>query len=122
MPSGFSGIGVAAVHQVAGVFQQRAEFAARMQHAEVDRGEATALQQRDGERVAQRELHQRGRRRREIVRASLPRLRQHQRDIGGGAQRGVALGGHGDQGDTKALGIGDEVLHLRLSRRTTTAP
>jgi hypothetical protein len=50
--------GVALVHDVADEFQLRAELAARMQHPEIDRGEAAAFQERNGERVAERELHQ----------------------------------------------------------------
>ena len=49
---------VAFVHQVAHEFQPRAELAARMQRLEVDGGKAFALEQRDGEAVAERELHE----------------------------------------------------------------
>ena len=75
VPSGASGTVVAGVHEVAHGFQQRAELAARMQQAEIDRGKAAAFQKRDRERVAERELHQRGRGRRQIVRAGFARLR-----------------------------------------------
>ena len=64
-------------------FSMRAEPAARMQDAEVERREAAAFQQRDRERVAERKLHQRGGGRREIVRAGFARLRQQQHDVGG---------------------------------------
>ena len=74
---------VAGMHEVAGIFQHRAELAAGMQHAEIDRGEAAAFQQRDRQRIAEREQHQRGGGRREIMRAGLARLRQRQRDVGG---------------------------------------
>ncbi len=75
------------MHEVAHEGERGAEPAARMQVAEVDRGEAAAFQKRDGERVAERELHQRGGGGREVVRAGLARLRQHQRDVGRLAER-----------------------------------
>ena len=80
--------GIAGMHEVAGIFQHRAELAARMQHAEIDRGKAAALQQRDRQRVAQRQQHQRGGGGREVMRTGLAGLRQRQRDIGGLAQGG----------------------------------
>ena len=58
-PSGISGTDAAGAHDVAREFEQRAEPAARMQHMEIAVGEAAALQERDRERVAERELHQR---------------------------------------------------------------
>ena len=64
-------------------FSLRAEPAARMQHAEIERREAAAFQQRDRERIAERKLHQRRGGRREIVRAGFARLRQQQHDVGG---------------------------------------
>jgi hypothetical protein len=106
VPSGRSG--------TACIFQHRAELAAGMQHAEIDRGKAAALQQRDRQRIAEREQHQRGGGRREVMRTSLAGLRQRQRDIGGLAQGGVAFRRHRHQRDAEALGIGDEVLHLGL--------
>ena len=81
---------VAVMHEVASVFEQRAEPAAGMQRPEIDRGKAAAFKQRDRQRVAERKLHQRGGGRREIVRAGLASLRQGQRNVGGLAQRGVA--------------------------------
>ena len=83
-----------------------------MQDAEVERGEAAAFQERDRERIAERELHQRGRGRREIVRAGFARLRQHQHDVGGLRERAVGVGGHGDQADAEAARIVDQVLQL----------
>ena len=65
----------------------RAEPAARMRTCRIDGGEAAAFQQRDGQRVAERELHQRGGGGREIVRAGFARLRQRQHHIGGAAER-----------------------------------
>ena len=103
---------LAAVHDVAGEFQQRAEPAAGMQQAEIDRGEAAAFQERDRQRVAERQLHERGGGRREIVRAGLASLRQHQRHIGGLAERAVAVRGHGHQADPEAPRIVDQVLEL----------
>ncbi len=75
------------MHEVAGVFEHRAELAAGMQHAEIHRRKATAFQQRDRQRIAHRQHHQRRGRGREIMRAGLARLRQRQRDIGGLGQR-----------------------------------
>ncbi len=49
----------ARMHDVADEFQRGAELAARMKHAEIDRGKAAAFQQRNGERIAERKLHQR---------------------------------------------------------------
>ena len=86
-PSGDQRHGFAGVHHVADEFELRAEPPARMQAAEVERREAAAFQQRDRERVAERELHQRGRGRREIVRAGFARLRQQQHDVGGLRER-----------------------------------
>src|SRR5438067_1939063 len=48
----------AGMHDVAHEFEHRAEPAAGVQAAEVDGGEAAALQQRDRDRVAERRLHQ----------------------------------------------------------------
>ena len=93
-------------------FSMRAEPAARMQHAEIDGGEAAALQQRDRERVAERELHQRGGGRREVVRAGFARLRQRERHVGGLAERAVGVRGDGDQPDAEAARIVDQVLEL----------
>ena len=89
-----------------------AKFAAGMQDAEIERGEAAAFQQRDGERIAERELHQRGRGRRHIVWAGLARLRQDQCDIGGLGQGGVGAGGQRDQPDAVTARIVDEVLQF----------
>ena len=47
------------MHHVANEFERGAELAAGMKHAEIDRGEAAAFEERDGECVAERELHQR---------------------------------------------------------------
>ena len=104
----------AGVHEVAGVFQERAELAAGMQHAEIHRRKAAAFQQRNRQRVAERQHHQRGGGGREVMRAGLARLRQRQRDVGGLRQRGFPLCRHRDHRNAETLGIGDEVLHLRL--------
>ncbi len=106
--------GVARMHEVAGVFQHRTQLAARMQHAEIHRGEAAPFQERDRQRIAHRQHHQRRGRGSEIVRTGLARLRQRQRDIGGLGQRRGGLGGDRDHADPEALGIGNEVFHLRL--------
>ena len=76
---------VALVHQVADEFQPRAELAARMQNLEVARGEALALEQRDGEAIAERKLHHGRGGGRESVRAGFLGLRQcqhHFRSLG----------------------------------------
>src|SRR6516164_9043027 len=65
----------AGMHDVAHELEHRAKPTARVEPAEVDRGKAAALQQRDGERVAERGLHQRRGGGSEIVRAGLARLR-----------------------------------------------
>ena len=83
--------GLAGVHDVADEFQHGAELAAGMEVGEFHRGKAAALQQRDRQRVAQRQQHQRGGGGREIVRTGLARLRQRQRDDGGLAQGGLAI-------------------------------
>ena len=71
----------AAVHDITGEFQQHTEPAARMQQAEIDRGEAAAFQKTDRQRVAERKLHQRRCGGGEIVRAGLAGLRQHERHV-----------------------------------------
>ena len=83
-----------------------------MELAEIDRREAAAFQQRDRERVAQRRLHQRRSRGREIVRAGFARLRQGERDVGRPAERTVRGRRDGDQPDPEAARIIDQVLEL----------
>ena len=102
------------MHDVADVFEHGAELAAGVQHAEIDRREAAAFQQRDRQRIAEREQHQRRGGGCKIMRAGLARLRQRQRHVGRLAQRRVAFCRHRDQRDTEARGIGDQRLHLRL--------
>ena len=75
-------------------------------------GEAAAFQERDRERVAERELHERGGGRRQIVRAGFARLRQHQRHVGGLAERAGGVRGDGDEADPEAPRIVDQVLEL----------
>jgi hypothetical protein len=82
--------------------------------AEIHRGEAAAFQEGDRQRVAHRQHHQRRGRGGEIVWTGLARLRQRQRDIGGLGQCRGSFGGDRDHADLEPLGIGDEVLHLRL--------
>ena len=97
VPSGASGIDSPLCMMSRVEFQQHAKPAAGMQQTEIAGGEAAAFQQPDGKRIAERKLHQRRRGRRQIVRAGLARLRQHQRHIGGLAQRAVGARGHGDR-------------------------
>ena len=47
------------MHDIADELQRRAELAARMKHAEIDRGEAAAFKKSDRQRIAEGELHQR---------------------------------------------------------------
>ena len=94
---------VSGMHQVAGIFQHGAELAARMQHAEIHRGKAAAFQQRDRQRVAQRQHHQRGGGGGEIVRAGLAGLRQRQRDVRRLRQGGLAFRRYRDQRDAETF-------------------
>ena len=100
------------MHQVADEFQHCAQFTRWMQCAEVERGEAPAFQQCDHQRIAERELHHRRGSRGEVVRTGLARFRQRQHYIGGGTEGGIRFRGHGDQADTEAARIVDEVLEF----------
>ena len=70
------------MHQVADEFQPCAELAAGMQRLEVPRGEALALEQRDGEAVAERKLHHRRGGGCEAVRTGFLGLRQREHELG----------------------------------------
>ena len=109
--------GLAGMHELAHHFEQRAELAARVQQAEIHRGEAAAFQQRDRQRVAERELHQRGGGRRQIMRAGLARLRQSEHHVRGRRQRRVRIGGHRDQADAEAARVIGEIFQLRRLAR-----
>ena len=78
----------------------------------VPRREAPPLEQRDGERVAERELHGRRGRRREPVRAGLLGFRDGKADVRLPAEGRGGFRGHADDRDAEALGIGDEVREL----------
>ena len=106
------GQGGALVHDVAHELEHGAEPSGRVQEAELARREAAAFEQRDGERVAERELHQRGGGGREVVRAGLARLRQGEHHVRGAAERAVGFRRDGDEADVEAAGIVDEVLEL----------
>ena len=106
------GIRVAGVHDVAHVLEPCAELAAGVQDAKVAGGEAASFQERDRQRVAERELHGRRRRRREAVRARLLGGRQRQADVGLAAEGAVSAGGHRDQRDGVALGERDDRREL----------
>ena len=67
---------VAAVHDLADMGEVGAKLAARMEGAEMIGREAARLQQRHGQRVADRQLQQRRGGRRQPVRAGLRRARQ----------------------------------------------
>ena len=87
-----------------------------MQSAEIDRGEPSALQQRNRQRVAERRLHQRRGRGCQIVRACLSRLRDREHHVGRSAERTVADRGHGNEPDAEAARVVDQMLELdRLS-------
>ena len=103
---------IARMHDVADEFECRAELAARMKDAEIDRGEAAAFEQRDRERIAERELHQRRRGRREIMRTSFARRRQRQDDIGGLAERALGADRDRDQPDAEPARIVDQAAQL----------
>ncbi len=75
-----------AVHQVGDGDQHGPDPSTRVQHAEVVGGEPLALQQRDGEGVAQRHLQRSGGRGRADLGGGLRRMRQQQADIRGAAQ------------------------------------
>jgi D-arabinose 5-phosphate isomerase GutQ len=66
---------LARMHDVAHEFQGSAELSARMKDAKIVRGKAAAFEQRDCQRVAERKLHQRGGRGRQIMRAGFARCR-----------------------------------------------
>src|SRR5262245_64493522 len=75
--AGGEGQPVAFMHEVAHEFQPGAELTARMQDLEVAGGEALALEQRDGEAIAERKLHDgRGGRRKPM------RARSEERRVG----------------------------------------
>ena len=78
--------GRVAVHDVADEMQAGAELAAGMEDVEIFGGEAATFEQRDRERVAEGELHQRRGGRREAVRAGLFGARQKQDDVGSRAR------------------------------------
>ena len=90
-------------------------------------GEAAPLEQRHGQRVAERDL-QGGRGGRRVQRGGgLRRVGQQQHDVGGAAERAVGDGGDGDQRNGEALGVGDDVGAARavspdLDRARTTSP
>ena len=50
--------GGARMHHVADEFQCSAQSAAGMEDPEIDRGEAATFKERNGKRIAERELHQ----------------------------------------------------------------
>ena len=83
-----------------------------MEQAEIERGEAAAFQQCDRDRIAQRQLHQRRRCGREVVRAGFARLRQHERDVGGLAERAAGLRRDRDQRAAEAARIVDQVFQF----------
>ena len=88
-----------------------------MKGAEIERGEAAALEQRDRQRVPQHQLHRRRGRRSEPVGAGLRRARHRETDVGLAAERAVGLSGHGDQRNGVALGEGDDRRQFRRLAR-----
>ena len=108
---------VAGVHDFAHMGEFRPELAAWMKSAEVERGEAAALEQRDRQRVAEHELHRRRGRRGEPVGAGLRRTGHRQADIGLAAEGAVGLSGHRDQRNGVALGESDDRRQFRRLAR-----
>ena len=93
------------------------ELAARMKGAEIERGEAPALEQRDRQRVAQHQLHRRRGGGGEPVGAGLRRARHRETNVGLAAERAVGLSGHGDQRNGVALGERDDRRQFRRLAR-----
>ena len=108
---------LAGMHDFAHVGELGAELAARMKSAEIERGEAAALEQRDRQRIAEHELHGRRGRRSKAVGAGLRCGRQGQAHVGLAAERAVGVRGHRDQRNGVALGEGDDRREFgRLAR------
>ena len=84
------------MHDVANEFQDRAQSSPRMENAEINRRKTPAFEKRNGQSVSQSELHERRRRRGEIVRTGFAGLRQRKHDIGGAAKRTGSVSGHGN--------------------------
>ena len=80
---------LAPVHDVADEVELGAEPAAGMEAVEVVGGEAARLEERDGQRVAEGELHQRRGGRGEPVRAGFAGLGQEQDQVGLAGQRAL---------------------------------
>jgi hypothetical protein len=108
---------LAGVHDFAHMLEFRAELAARVKGAEIERGEAAALDERDGQRVAEHELHRGRGGRGEPVGAGLRRARHREANIGLAAKRAFRLGGHGDQRNGVALGESDDRRQFRRLAR-----
>ena len=100
------------MHHIAGEFQCRAQFAARMEDAKIECRESSAFKKRDRERVAQRELHQRRGGRRQVVRTGFAGLRQRQNNVRSRAERAAGASGDSDQRNSKTPRISDQVLKL----------
>ena len=100
------------MHHLPGGLEHGAELAAGVEAAEIMGGEAALFEQRDGKRIAERQLHGGRCGGREPVGAGFWCARQHECDIGCAAQGRIPVGGKGDQRDAMALGIGDQVRQL----------
>ena len=103
---------LAPVHDVGHAQQTAADHAAGVEHLELVGREAAALEQRDRERVSQRQ-HRRGRGGgRQAERAGLGRARQQERHIRRLGERALGARGYDDQWNRDAPRIGDEVGEL----------
>ena len=108
---------VALMHDGADEMEARAEPPAGMEDAEILRREAAAFEERDGERIAEGELHQRRGGGGKAVRASLGRPRHGEHDIGFAGERALSRRGHGDEADLEAAGILDDAPEFRRLAR-----
>ena len=88
-----------------------------MQNPVVAGGKTLGFEQRDGERIAEDQLHRRRGGGREAVGTRLLDRGEDERDIRLAPKRAVRARGHGDERDGESLGVGDDIGELRrLSR------
>ena len=101
------------MHDSAHLLELHAELAARMEAPEIIRRETPAFEQRNRQRVAQRELHRRRGCRREPVRAGFTRTRKREADIGLATESTVRFRGKRDEIDPEPLGISNKISQFR---------
>jgi hypothetical protein len=97
------------VHEFAHALELGAELAAGVEDPEIRRREAAPLEQRDGERIAESELHCRRGGGCEAHRTGLRLRRQHERDIGHARERALGPAGDGDERECEAARVGGDV-------------